>query len=423
VDTNTEDTNLDKQETAPEDATAIPKNMPNPEISSVSTLAASVGIHFANTILPTPHSSIPLTSDSLDSISHTSSPINDSSPTPEPIYESFTTSVDSPTTATATASVISPLALSLANSTPPALLPISTSHQMPICTSQLPISTSQLPVSTSQLPISTLQLPVSSTCTSHIPITTPQESSPTPPAPIMENSSPVPQPLDMKDVSPTPTATVEEEEDEVDDQIDEDLEAASENSDLPSSPSTPSPPPRGRGRGRSRGRGRPHTKRHNSSGKSESPVMRRGRRRRTTRFTLAPDDNSDFEEQLAISELQDENSMEEVMSDERYEEKSENDNGLSDAEICNESSSGPASVEGCSRKATYSSAPLTARSKPIEPDVFEFHDSTDNVLPNNHDTTYSLKHNSPFVFREDESSQGARDVNENLGSVGETASA
>ncbi|XP_064078771.1 LOW QUALITY PROTEIN: uncharacterized protein LOC135196147 [Macrobrachium nipponense] len=227
--------------------------------------------------------------------------------------------------------------------------------------------------------------------------------------------------------SPTPTdhkegsgidIEVEELEEDVDD---DDDEAGSDASDVPSPPSTPSPPARSRGRGRQRGRGRPQgkTSRHLTTSAKKEKVMRRGRRRRTTRFTLEPDDNSDFEDQLAMSDIQDENSTEGSVGGSQLAEGVQSDTGASDA--TQEVSPVPLSPE-TTQKQNYSQT-FVGRPKSIEPDVFEFHDSQENVITNSHETTYSLKHNTPFVFRDEESSQGGRDVNENLGSVGETASA
>lgn len=54
-----------------------------------------------------------------------------------------------------------------------------------------------------------------------------------------------------------------------------------------------------------------------------------------------------------------------------------------------------------------------------------FQESQVNVSQNPSENTDSVshKHNGPYVFHDEESSQGGRDVNENLGSVSETASA
>lgn len=221
-----------------------------------------------------------------------------------------------------------------------------------------------------------------------------------------------------------PPVVVPAEEGEIEDEVLDEDEAISETSDVPSPPSTPSPPPRARGRGRHRGRGRPQVKttRQTAAIAKKGNVTRRGRRRRTTRFTLDPDDNSDFEDHLVMSQLHDENSIEEPMSDDKLVENVQNDTELSDA-TPDETSPGPMPLEASHENPSYSSTSLVGRAKPIEPDVFEFHDSQDNVITNSHETTYSLKHSNPFVFRDEESSQGGRDVNENLGSVGETASA
>lgn len=77
----------------------------------------------------------------------------------------------------------------------------------------------------------------------------------------------------------------------------------------------------------------------------------------------------------------------------------------------------------------YTNAPkaekLIQKTQTIEPDVFEFQDSQENVITNKGETTDSvtIKHNGPYVFPDEELSQGGRDVNENVGAVGETASA
>ncbi|XP_066963411.1 uncharacterized protein [Macrobrachium rosenbergii] len=132
------------------------------------------------------------------------------------------------------------------------------------------------------------------------------------------------------------------------------------------------------------------------------------------------EENDDFEDQLAMSDIQDENSTEESVGGSQVAEGVQSDTGASDA--TQEVSSASLSPETTTQKQNYSQT-FVGRPKSIEPDVFEFHDSQENVITNSHETTYSLKHNTPFVFRDEESSQGGRDVNENLGSVGETASA
>lgn len=369
VDTVVEHPSLDKQEFGSGAEMPVVCNISSSDSSKLSTPTTSVGLHLTSVVLsPHENSGLPLVSDSLDSVSRASSPTTECAPTPEPIYESCTTSIDSTTVSSA--------------STIPALASSSVVDL----------------ASTTLMPIANV---------------------PTPPPTTIETSTPV----ETKEENSSSLAPAVEEEEE-EDEVDEDEEVVSENSDVPS---TPSPPPRVRGRGRSRGRGRPHIQTTRQAAtlekKREVQVMRRGRRRRTTRFNLDLDDNSDFEDQLVMSELHDENSTQDLLSEDKPVEKGQNDNGLSEM-THDETSSGPTSLDASDQLQNYSSTSLIARStKPIEPDVFEFHDSQENVLTNSHETTYSLKHNSPFVFRDEESNQGGRDVNENLGSVGETASA
>lgn len=93
---------------------------------------------------------------------------------------------------------------------------------------------------------------------------------------------------------PTPLATEEGEEDldEVEEEEEDDDELVSEASDVPSPPSTPSPRPRVRGRKHNRGRGRGRGKLTRASLARLKKATRRGRRRRTPRFTLGPEDHS-----------------------------------------------------------------------------------------------------------------------------------
>lgn len=63
------------------------------------------------------------------------------------------------------------------------------------------------------------------------------------------------------------------------------------------------------------------------------------------------------------------------------------------------------------------------KSQNTDPDVFEFHDSPESVMEKKETTgSVTLKHNGPYVFQSENLSQGGRDVNENVGTVGEASS-
>ncbi|XP_068246646.1 uncharacterized protein [Palaemon carinicauda] len=378
VETILEELPVEKQEPSNDsDQTAI-KNLINPELISDVCPSPKTEENDDNTETPAvivtsnPEPVLPVVVDKLDSTPHTTVPPTEMALTPEPVYETPAITHPPPTT-------YSSLAM-------PSVSEVNTILPVPSASSLNVVAVSNIPTP------STVRTPTP---------TEPKEGS----GIDVEGSG-----IDVE---------IEEVEEDIDD--DDDEEAGSDASEVPSPPSTPSPPARSRGRGRNRGRGRPLAKgiRHLSASARKEKVMRRGRRRRTTRFTLEPDDNSDFDDQLALSDIHDENSTEGSIGGSQSAEGVQNDTGLSDA--TQEVSPASLSQETTTQKQNFSS--LIGRPKPIEPDVFEFHDSQENVITNSHDTTYSLKHNTPFVFRDEESSQGGRDVNENLGSVGETASA
>lgn len=75
----------------------------------------------------------------------------------------------------------------------------------------------------------------------------------------------------------------------------------------------------------------------------------------------------------------------------------------------------------------YSLAPKPSKyvnkSQNTDPDVFEFHDSPESVIEKKETTgSVTLKHNGPYVFQSENLGQGGRDVNENVGTLGEASS-
>ncbi|XP_042202953.1 uncharacterized protein LOC121853087 isoform X2 [Homarus americanus] len=272
---------------------------------------------------------------------------------------------------------------------------------------------------------------------------TPPPPSPTPPAP--SPTPPTPPPPLSPDIADTQNADdtndIEGEED-LDDEVDddEDEEAMSDASDVPSPPSTPSPRPRLRGRGRYRGRGRGRGKNGKIGGvstKRTKKVLRRGRRRRTPRFNLDPDDNSDYDEQYLLTELEGETPSEEhlaeddgdsadvVHQDSLVKMTKDSVDYKDDSKMLQVDKANTASDENQGYSNTPKTDKLIRISQNIEPDVFEFQDSQETVIDNKSETTNSvmMKHNGPYVFQDEELRQGGRDVNENVGTVGETASA
>ncbi|XP_042861007.1 uncharacterized protein LOC122246490 isoform X2 [Penaeus japonicus] len=236
---------------------------------------------------------------------------------------------------------------------------------------------------------------------------------------------------------PTPLATEEGEEDldEVEEEEEDDDELVSEASDVPSPPSTPSPRPRVRGRKHNRGRGRGRGKLTRASLARLKKATRRGRRRRTPRFTLGPEDHSDYEDEIMLVETGD-SAIEEPSAMDKCEAK-----GDSDLQTTNNASTKDIN-NGQGTKETPTNIPATEKIedqgypksstvevkgdiRTVHEDDLIFQESQVNVSPNPNENTDSVshKHNGPFVFHDEESSQGGRDVNENLGSVSETASA
>ncbi|XP_071550428.1 uncharacterized protein [Panulirus ornatus] len=301
-------------------------------------------------------------------------------------------------------------------------------------------------------------IPATSLTPIHHPIHTP---TPTPAHTLVSTHTPTPTHTPITAQTPTPSVTttftsapalvsapvpnmVEAEEnaddindiegeEELDDELDEeeDEEVISDGSDVPSPPSTPSPRPRIRGRGRYRGRGRGRGKNGkvgSVSTKKGKRATRRGRRRRAHRYTLGPDDFSDYEDQYMLTELEGETPSEHLADEEEdpddHQDSHERMTGESDENKDDKTFSVEDEVDQ-----QYANAPkaekLIHKSQTIEPDIFEFQDSQENVINNKGETTDSvtIKHNGPYVFPDEELSQGGRDVNENVGAVSETASA
>ncbi|XP_047472019.1 uncharacterized protein LOC125027167 isoform X3 [Penaeus chinensis] len=236
---------------------------------------------------------------------------------------------------------------------------------------------------------------------------------------------------------PTRLATEEGEEDleEVEEDEEDDDELVSEASDVPSPPSTPSPRPRVRGRKHNRGRGRGRGKLTRASLARLKKATRRGRRRRTPRFTLGPEDHSDYEDEIMLVETG-ESVVEEPSASDKCETKGDSDlqplNDVSTKDINNgqgtkeKPTNIPAAEkiedQGYSKSSTVE---VKGDIRTVHKVDLMFQESQVNVSQNPSENTDSVshKHNGPYVFHDEESSQGGRDVNENLGSVSETASA
>lgn len=68
------------------------------------------------------------------------------------------------------------------------------------------------------------------------------------------------------------------------------------------------------------------------------------------------------------------------------------------------------------------SSKFVNKSQNTDPDVFEFQDSPESVTEKKEMTnSVTIKHNGPYVFQSQELGQGGRDVNENVGTLGEAS--
>ena len=98
-----------------------------------------------------------------------------------------------------------------------------------------------------------------------------------------------------RDVEVEVVEDVEENDDNNDEDYEENVDILTEGLDIPSPPSIPSPQPKSRGKMVFRGHGRGQVKGNKANNLIETrqhTAVRRGSRRRTTRFKLDPDDNS-----------------------------------------------------------------------------------------------------------------------------------
>lgn len=233
-----------------------------------------------------------------------------------------------------------------------------------------------------------------------------------------------------------------------------------ESSDIPSPPSTPSPRPKSRGRMQFRGHGRGQVKNNKANTTIETrqqTAVRRGSRRRTTRFKLDPDDNSDFEEMLEELEA---GGRKETSSGtataavaatpavttvggaggtthKDFREKKAPQDTPKDPQVNRVDTSSPlVTVVGARghlgqrAKLPYPGlgcrpGKMVSRAQNTEPDIFEFQEGRECVVEGKVETgeAVALKCAGPCAFPEEELSQGGRDVNENVGAMSEAASA
>ncbi|MPC13454.1 hypothetical protein E2C01_006189 [Portunus trituberculatus] len=173
-----------------------------------------------------------------------------------------------------------------------------------------------------------------------------------------------------------------------------------EGSDIPSPPSTPSPQPKSRGRMQFRGHGRGQVKNNKTNTTIETrqqTAVRRGSRRRTTRFKLDPDDNS-------VNRVDTSSPLVTMM--------------------------GARAHLGQRAKLAYPGVgcrpgKMVSRAQNTEPDIFEFQEGRECVVEGKVEAgeAVALKRAGPCAFPEEELSQGGRDVNENVGAMSEAASA
>ncbi|XP_069163920.1 mucin-2 isoform X2 [Procambarus clarkii] len=252
------------------------------------------------------------------------------------------------------------------------------------------------------------------------------------PTSVIDTTRPLPSPTPDPEVTEITENISDVVEGDLDDEVDngdDEEEVISDASDVLSPPSTPSPRPRLRGRGRYRGQSRSKgkiAKTESVSIKRGKRTLRRGRRRRTPRFNLEPDDNSDYDDQFMLEgetpskELfaEDKGSTTITLKSRQTSRAKVNDKIDNEGFIGNEN---PINDEDDDIFANVSKVEKLT----IEPDIFEFQDSQETVIDNKGETRDSvmMKHSGPYVFQDEELSQGGRDVNENVGTVGETASA
>lgn len=235
---------------------------------------------------------------------------------------------------------------------------------------------------------------------------------------------------------------MEEKDDENDRDYNENNDVLTERSDIPSPPSTPSPQPKSRGRMNYRGQGRGQVKISDANSVIETrrqTAVRRGSRRRTTRFKLDPDDNSDFEEMLEELETggrretsggsvnTPKDATDGKTSQEHSQEPQVNRVDRSSPLITMVGARGRLGhrAELAYSNVGYRTGKMVSRAQNTDPDIFEFQEGQECVVEGKVEAgeAVALKHASPCVFPEEELSQGGRDVNENVGAISEAASA
>lgn len=254
----------------------------------------------------------------------------------------------------------------------------------------------------------------------------------------------MPAPKDMETAAGNETEGNEEGNDE---EYEGETIDLTEGSDIPSPPSTPSPRPKPRGRMQFRGHGRGQVKNNKTNTTIETrqqTAVRRGSRRRTTRFKLDPDDNSDFEEMLEELEA---GGRKETSSgaaavapgtthkDSR--EKKAPQDTPKDPQVNRVDTSSPLVTMvgarghlGQRAKLAYPvvgcrPGKMVSRAQNTEPDIFEFQEGRECMVEGKVEAgeAVALKRAGPCAFPEEELSQGGRDVNENVGAMSEAASA
>ncbi|KAK4299917.1 hypothetical protein Pmani_027846 [Petrolisthes manimaculis] len=387
---------------------------PTPCLSPVPALTPTTQLPAPT--LPVPSSSqspspthTPTVSESPD-LTNAPTPTQSPTPThiPEPVQSPATNippSSQSPTPAHMPTPSQSPTPVSISTpsqSTTPVHMPASSLSPIP---AQMPAS-SQSPIP-AQMPTSS-QSPIPA----HIPVSTespapaqmPTSTEASSPA-VSPKSKPKRRPVireaetenldELNDADPNDN---EDDDDEEDYDDKEDYAALmSDASDIPSPPSTPSPRPRTRGRGSMRGKGRGRGKDDFDDVLIETrrtKAMRRGSRRRKTRFNLEPDDNSggwlihsedvpDFEELL--HELDSDGRVIKAVDTSGQREQSTEEVSLpiSQAERLSTNMRGVAfdgkGGRGGGRGQWNQNLPtkMVSRSQNTDPDIFEFKDSQD----------------------------------------------
>ncbi|XP_045106770.1 uncharacterized protein LOC123501815 isoform X3 [Portunus trituberculatus] len=399
--------------------------------SPVSPLATTTTTVITNPVSPITKAATPPLNVTTATTTTTTSP---PPPPPPPLTENQNDSPASPTTtaaATTTTTASSP-------SPPPTTTATTTTTVLPSTT--VSESTSRATPPPSPPP----------TVPTTPPSTPPSTSTPAnPPSPTL-----MPAPKEVETAAVNETEGNEERNDE---EYEGETIDLTEGSDIPSPPSTPSPQPKSRGRMQFRGHGRGQVKNNKTNTTIETrqqTAVRRGSRRRTTRFKLDPDDNSDFEEMLEELEAggrKDTSSGGAAApvgaappavaaagtTHKDCREKKAPQDTPKDPQVNRVDTSSPLVTMmgarahlGQRAKLAYPGVgcrpgKMVSRAQNTEPDIFEFQEGRECVVEGKVEAgeAVALKRAGPCAFPEEELSQGGRDVNENVGAMSEAASA